>query len=309
MANAYAYSNIAVANTIGNTGGISSSGTSLYCSTTPVGYPAFPGPPFKLVLNFGGSTEEIVKVTAGAGTSGSPWTIVRAWDGTTAAVHGAESVTHSITAEDEVLSRAHEQSGSGSGVHGLPSAAWLTSSVSTLYENTLVNSTTSLITISGISGSYSNLILVAQGRFTETTQQSDDVYVTLNGDTSSHYSYVTIHTTNISGSGVGALVGGQFSGYAGASWPMFRFAANQAGSTANAGGGFAFLPNYTGTAFNKMFYSLSGAGDGSTAMVDMRIRAGWWNPASQAAISTIALTAPAGTYFLTGSYFALYGLS
>jgi hypothetical protein len=41
----------------------------------------------------------------------------------------------------------------------------------------------------------------------------------------------------------------------------------------------------------------------------MRTRAGWFNPASQAAVTSITLTAPGGLDFANGTFLGLYGLS
>lgn len=72
--------------------------------------------PFKVVLDPGLTTEEIVKVTAMAGTS---LTVTRAWDGTTASSHAAGGVVrHMMTAEDFTLSRAHEAATAAHGVTG-----------------------------------------------------------------------------------------------------------------------------------------------------------------------------------------------
>lgn len=310
MAQAYYYSNLAVAGTIGNTGGISNAATSVFLSSTPSGYPSqFP---FKLVLDLGQANEEIVKVTAGNGTSGTPWTIVRAWDGTTASSHAQTTgtVTHMITAEDETLSRQHEAlSGSTSGAHGLPASAWVSAAFAAINETTLSNSTTAAVTWSSIPNTYLHLLIIVQGKFTETTAQADDVLVRLNGDSGALYSWLSQFASNASGGSTGALVGGQSTSSAVTSWPMLRMGASQSGVAANAGGGWAIIPNYTSTTFNKGFYSLSGAGDGSTPFVDMRLRCGWYNPASQTAISSITLTAPGSLFFTSGTFLGLYGLS
>ncbi len=319
IAPAYNYANLAVPGTIGNPGGISAGSTSLYLSTTPSGYPG--SFPFKLVLEQGTSREEIVKVTSGNGTSGTPWVIVRAWDGTPAAAHAISTpVQHMITAEDETLARAHEAattaggtttipgSAAGTRVHGLPDSAWSTAAVAAIYESSLANSTTASVTISAIPGTYNHLLLVVQGKFTETTAQADDLSVTLNGSSSAVYSYVEQFVTNVSGSSTGALFSGANSGFALTAWPIMRLAASQSGSAANAGGGTAWIPNYTSATFNKCFQSQSGAGDGSSAFVDMRTRSGFFNPGSQAAVTSMTLTAPGGLFFTSGTYIGLFGM-
>jgi hypothetical protein len=303
---AFYYSNTAVANSIGNPGGISNSATSVYCPIAPSGYPG--SFPFKLVFASGGATEEIVQVNSGAGTSGSPWAITRGQDGTVAQaqVNGA-SVTHVITAGDETLSRVHEAGQSGSGVHGLPVAAWLTGSFQAITEKTLSSNATTQ-TFSSIPATYSHLLLIANARGTYASDQANDLSCVVNGDSSAVYSYLSIYASNISGSGTGALAQSQGNGSAVTSWPLFRINDSLAGSSVNAGGGFALIPNYAAATFGKMFLSMSGAGNGSTAMVDGRVKWGWYTPASQAAVSSLTLTAPGGGSFLTGSYFGLYGI-
>lgn len=306
------YSNTAVPGTIGNSGGISNAATSLFLSATPSGYPS--SYPFLLVLSPNGSINagqapEAVLVTAGAGTSGSPWTVTRGVDGTTAAAWGQNAnVTHEADAQDFTLSSLHRGSVLADLPHGLPASAWATASFAAISETSFASAGPS-VSISSIPQTYKHLLLVINARISETSVQADDIACVLNGDTGSFYSYVTSFVSNISGAGTGTLSPGQFSGFAGANWPIIRVAASLAGTSANVGGGFAWLPNYTSTTFNKMFMSLSGAGDGSTAMVDSRTRMGWYNPAAQAAVTSMTLTAPGASNFNVGSFVGLYGIA
>lgn len=314
------YTNNFANNTLGNTGGITNTATSMFCASTPSALPS--GYPFKLVLDVGTASEEIVTVTAGSGTSGSPFTITRAQDGTTAHTHAQNStVQHLITAGDETDFRLHEMATTtnttntipstapGTYVHGLPASAWQTAAVAAIQETTLSNSTTASVTWSSIPGTYQHLFIVAQGKFTETTLQADDITVTLNGSTAAVYSYVEQYVTNVSGGSTGTLFAGTNTGFALSGWPMIRLAASQSGAAANAGGGTAWIMNYTSATFNKCFTSQSGAGDGSTAFVDMRTRSGWFNPASQAAVTSITLTAPGSLFFSSGTFLGLYGIA
>jgi hypothetical protein len=67
------------------------------------------------------------------------------------------------------------------------------------------------------------------------------------------------------------------------------------------------FPGYTSTQFNKQFISHSGWGLGTSRNLNgPAMRSGLYNPASQAAITTIALAAPSGN-FLTGTFAGLYG--
>lgn len=295
---AFFYSNVAVQGVTG--AAITAAATSVYLSTTPSGYPTtFP---FRLVL--GGA--EIVSVTAGSGTSGTPWTITRAQDGTTAAAWGSgTSVQHMLTAGDLALSRSHEIAAQAQLPHGLPSGAWLAGGFSTINETTLPSSTTNLVTWSGIPATYKHLLVLIQGRLTRTDLQADDVTCQVNGDASAVYSYNTISATNISGAGTGALTQSQFTTSAVTNWPLIRIAASLAGTAVNAGGGFAFLPNYSQASYNKSFYAFSGAGNGSAAMTDSRLRCGFYNPATQAAISSLSLACASG-FFVSGTFVGLY---
>jgi hypothetical protein len=306
VVNAFYYSNIAVVNSIGNPGGISNSAASVYCATAPSGYPG--SFPFKLVLANGQATEEIVQVNSGAGTVGTPWAITRGQDGTIAqAQPAAASVTHMLTAGDATLSRTHEAAAAAQLPHGLPAAAWLSGVFQAITERTL-SSNASTETFSSIPGSYSHLLLIVNARATEASDQANDMSCVVNGDSGTNYSYLSIYASNISGAGTGALAQSQGNGSGVTSWPILRINASLAGSAVNAGGGFAIIPNYAGSAFGKMFMSMSGAGNGNGAMVDGRVKWGWYTPGSQAAISSLTLTAPGGGSFLTGSYFGLYGI-
>jgi hypothetical protein len=301
------YSNIAVADTLAVPGGgnLSSVATSLYAgSGAPQGYPT--SFPFTLGLELGTPTFELVSVSAGAGTSASPWTVSRGYDGTLAKAHTAGTpLAHSWSAGDLTEAAQHYAMGSGSAVHGLPASAWLGSAMVTINETSLAGSTTNVVTWSSIPQTYEHLLVVVQARLTETTALTDDVILQFNGDTGAHYSYVEMAATNIGGS---LAAPASASAYAVPGIPAFRVAASQGGAPVNAGGGFLVVPNYNSAVLNKQAYSVSGAGNGTSSMVDGRVRYGFWNPATQAAVTAVSLTAPAGSNFLAGSEFCLYGI-
>lgn len=306
MVNWRYYSNVAVQDTLAVPGGgnLSMAGTQLYAgSGTPQGYPT--SFPFILDLEPGTASFELVQVNSGAGTAATPWNVTRGADGTAARTHNAgTSIAHTWSATDLTTAANHYAMGSGSGVHGLPLSAWAGNSMATINETTLANSTTSVVTWSGIPATYLHLLIVAQARLTETSQLADDIYLNFNSDTSADYSYLTISSTNSSGS----LVQATFSAYAVTAIPLLRVAASQGGAPVNAGGGFAFIPNYSNAAYNKAAYAMSGMGNGTSAQIDGRMRWGFWNPATQAAVTSVSLTAPAGSNFLVGSQFSLYGV-
>ena len=108
---AFYYSSVAGAYTL--TGAINSSATSIALNSVS-GLPA--STPYKVVINPGESSEEIVKVT---GVAGLTLTVVRGWDGTIAVSHaGGASVRHMVTAEDLQLSRTHEDATAAHGATG-----------------------------------------------------------------------------------------------------------------------------------------------------------------------------------------------
>lgn len=285
------YSNTAVPSVLG--AGISNSATTLYLNTTPTGYPA--SYPFRLVLFPNGSVNagqspEVVYVTAGAGTAASPWTVTRGQDGTTAASWLADaSVQHEAAAGDFTLSRLHEGSVQADLPHGLPVGAWLGSAISVLFTQTLAAAAAS-VAINSIPATYSHLLLVAEARCTESVN-SDYIFCTVNGDSGSNYSWVDVEGTSHTST---------------TSWGILRISGSSLASPAG-GGGFAFLPAYSGNTFNKQFLSMSGAGNAGNIFKSLNM--GFYTPASQLAISSLTLTAPAGSNFTTGSFFALYGLS
>jgi hypothetical protein len=295
LANWRFYSNTAVADTLAVSGGgnLSTGATSIYAASgAPAGYPV--SYPWILRLEPGTSNEELVQVNSGAGTSGSPWIITRAADGTTAKTHTAGTpIAHGMSAFDLTNAASHQASGSGSGVHGLPAAAWLAGAFATIAETSPANGSTSVSggAWSGIPATWKHLLIVCQGRLAETSVQSDDCSVQFNGDSSSVYSYLTMYAANPGGVMTGPATGNGFSvGQA----PLFRLLASQSGAAVNMGGGFAVIPNYASSAANKVFYSVSGGGNGTSSFADLRVRVGIWNPAAQAAITAISLTFPTG---------------
>lgn len=96
-----------------------------------VGFPV--NTPYILALDYGSPSEEVVLVTAAAGTN---LTVTRGYDGTSATSHNAgAAVRHTWTAADGNDSRAHE--GSTSGVHGVAGSVVGTTDVQTLSNKTL----------------------------------------------------------------------------------------------------------------------------------------------------------------------------
>lgn len=299
---AYYYTNTFAENTVGNTGGISSSATSFFCAVTPSALP--PGYPFKLSLDPGTSTEEVVKVTAGSGTLASPFTVVRGWDGTAQAAHAqGANVIHAATAEDFTNAASHAAQDSTTALpHGLPAAAWLATSLAVINETTISGSSTSVVTWSAIPSQYANLLIVVLARGSSTGVFTSNVNATVNGDASAVYADASWTTAN-NGSGMGAFTVSQE--FTQTQWTMLAIPGSQAGSAVQMGGGFSVLPNYSGSAVNKNFYALSGHGTGTGQRTANWVRWGFYNPSSQSAITTLSLSVGSGNY-VAGSFFGLY---
>ena len=107
-----------------------------------VGFPS--NTPYILALDYNSSSEEVVLVTAQAGTS---LTVTRGYDGTSAASHNAgAAVRHTWTAKDGNDSRIHE--GNTNSVHGVTGNVVGTTDTQTLTNKTLTNPTINGMTTS-----------------------------------------------------------------------------------------------------------------------------------------------------------------
>lgn len=139
------------------------------------------------------------------------------------------------------------------------------------------------ITFSSISGSYTDLIIIASHK---ATANPNYLYITLNGDTASNYSF-----TNLSGNGSAA-----------ASVRSTSITAGGGGSVAATNFTVSVLnfQNYANTTTYKTMLNRNG-----TADVGTEVTASLWR--STAAITSILLSYY-GNDFATGSSFTLYGI-
>lgn len=140
MANAVFYSNLAIQTTL--SGSISSSATSITVGAT-TGFPS--SFPYTLALDFGAATEELVSVTAAAGTT---LTVTRGYGGTSAQSHSLGAVVrHVYDATDATAFRTHEAATAA--VHGVAGTLVGTSDTQTLSNKTLTSPTINGAAVSG----------------------------------------------------------------------------------------------------------------------------------------------------------------
>jgi len=126
------YSSTAVDTTL--TGAVNSSGTTITVAAVS-GFPA--SYPYTLALDYDTSSEELVNVTAAAGTT---LTITRGQDGTSGVSHDAgAAVKHVISGRD--LREPQEHMAASSGVHGVTGSVVGTTDTQTLSSKTLTTPT------------------------------------------------------------------------------------------------------------------------------------------------------------------------
>lgn len=124
------------------TSSVTPSSTTIIVQQT-VGFPV--NTPYILALDYNSASEEIVLVTAAAGTS---LTVTRAYDGTSATSHNAgAAVRHTWTAADGNDSRSHE--GSSTGVHGVTGNIVGDTATQTLTNKTLTSPVINSGTLNG----------------------------------------------------------------------------------------------------------------------------------------------------------------
>lgn len=291
------YSNTATITTLTNAGGINSGALTLQVGNT-TGFPVLF--PFILRIEPATGSEEVVLVTGGAGTLGTPYNITRGYDGTTARAHSQGVVVkHGFAQIDFQEPQVHLNAvgpGGSPNPHGLPDLAWNNTLTTTIAETTLGANAAS-ITFSSIPSTYKNLKLYASAiAATATTNQGMNIQ--FNSDTTANYGWGTGFNSNASPTGSASHTGNSTSMQVGVVW----------GNSSTVVPGFTVveIPYYSSSTLNKGYTSISHSSDGGASAWNISYSGGIWR--STAAINTITLTLSGGVSFLTGSFVGLYGV-
>jgi len=297
------YSNIATVTTLANPGGINGSETDLQCEATT----GFPGSmPYTLRIEPDTNLEEAVLVTSGAGTSGTPFQVIRGYDGTQARAHPAGvQVKHGFVQLDFAEPQQHlNLTGSASAAHGLPSSAWLGGTMQLLQTVNLASSTT--ISFPSIPSTFSKLIIDIYAVSNDGGGNGfSDILMQYNGDTNNHYSYqfiTMVNSTSVVGIAVAAVAG-----------TRAGFTCNGgANPTTNPGVGYSRIEigGYSIASLSKhhVFNSHASSGVGSPNNHQEGSGGGTWGN-NTGVISSILLSAAnsPGT-FAAGSFGKLYAI-
>jgi hypothetical protein len=164
-----------------------------------------------------------------------------------------------------------------------------------LAKSVLATNQTS-VTISGISSSYTDLLLVISSRNDSSTNSYDNIRIEINSATTGYSERILYTTLNTPTS---------FSN----SQAFFAlFYQPNANSTANTFGSVEiYFPNYAGST-NKEVLSTSVTEKNGTTIGDVFISAGAHLWSNTAAINQLKFTPGSGTNFIAGSRFDLYGI-
>ena len=296
------YSNTAAQTTLANTSGMNTVETDLSLTST-TGWPTtFP---FLARVEPDTANEELMLVTSGSGSLATPYTVTRAFDGTSAKTHAHNvTVVHGFAQIDLAEPQQHiNQTTSSSGAHGLPASTWGGGTVQLINHSTLSASGTFIF--SSIPNTFNHLRLVVVGTSTDSGGNGfSDICLQFNSATGTAYSYSYTNIVNAT-SFVGTSVAATSSIHAG-------FVNNGSGNpTTSAGNGVSVieLPLYA-TTFSKTvtFISRASSGVGSPNNYNSGTGGGIWGNNTAAINSIKIFPAVSPNTFATGSQAWLYGI-
>jgi hypothetical protein len=167
----------------------------------------------------------------------------------------------------------------------------------TLIASNTLSTSASSITFSSIPATYTDLVLRLSARGDRAVGSASGVYITINGITTSTYSYRSLY-----GNGTSAASDNSGS-VAPSAWGAFLI--DQATSTANTfGNSEIYFPNYAGSSNKSMSIDSVYEQNGTDAYA--YFTAGLWS--NTAAITSVKLEVNSGTNFVQYSNFYLYGI-
>jgi hypothetical protein len=166
----------------------------------------------------------------------------------------------------------------------------------TLIASATPSGTTST-TFSSIPSTYSDLKLVSSTRTTRSGANLDLLGYRFNGDgTASNHKYIRLSSDASSSSIPSSTIGNELVQYStGATSTTNTFASSE-----------IYIPNYTSTSSNKVFYTDSVTGQLNSTAFYQAIFANQW--LSTAAITSITIYSTNAANFVSGSSFYLYGI-
>lgn len=244
------YSNLSQGSFITTTGGLPIGSTSMTVQAT-VRWPVLT--PFAVRVEPGTANEEVVLVTSGSGTAGSPYLLMRGYDGTAQVNHSQGSaVVPGFCQADLAEPQQHiNQTSSTSGAHGLPSNAWGGGTMQLIQSLSYTQASAATFNFPTIPQTYNTLRFVynlqgngnSAGELGPAATFADAITLQFNNVTSSVYDGLSSYTTN-NGSSITTGNGVSTSFWCGAVW-------NQLFATPGMGSGWIELPGYANNAFAK----------------------------------------------------------
>jgi hypothetical protein len=150
----------------------------------------------------------------------------------------------------------------------------------------------SSVTFSSIPQGYTDLKVVASARGV-TARADDYLKISFNTVSTNQTARFLFGTGSARGSQTDTLIYGPISG--------------DGGTASTFGSTEFYIPDYTSTTTAKSV-SLDSVQENNTTTATMYLKAGLWNPSTQASISTITLAPYYGTGFTANSTFTLYGI-